>query len=63
MTFISVDLPEPDGPMIATYSLRCDGEVDAAERADDFAAHVVLALDAARDDDPFRVRCRTRLSQ
>ena len=22
MTFISVDLPEPDGPMIATYSLR-----------------------------------------
>ncbi len=22
MMFISVDLPEPDGPMIATYSLR-----------------------------------------
>ena len=22
MRFISVDLPEPDGPMIATYSLR-----------------------------------------
>ena len=32
--------------------VAADGEVDAAQRAHDFAAHVVLALDAARDDDP-----------
>ena len=30
MMFISVDLPEPDGPMIATNSPRIDGKVDAA---------------------------------
>ena len=60
MMFISVDLPEPDGPMMATYSLRRDREVDAAQRADDFAAHVVFALDAARHDDPLRVGRRRR---
>ncbi len=38
--------------MIATYSLRPDGEVDAAQRAHDFAAHVVVPLEAAGDDDP-----------
>ena len=63
MMFISVDLPEPDGPMIATYSLRRDGEVDAAQRAHDFAAHVVLALDAARHDDPLRIRRRARAAR
>ena len=31
MMFMSVDLPEPDGPMMATYSLRADGEIDAAQ--------------------------------
>ena len=61
MTFMSVDLPEPDGPMMATYSLRRDGEVDAAQGAHDFAAHVVLALDAARHDDPVAVRRVARL--
>ena len=30
--FISVDLPDPDGPMMATYSLRCNAQVDAAQR-------------------------------
>ncbi len=32
MRFISVDLPEPDGPMMATYSLSLDAQVDAAQR-------------------------------
>ena len=36
--------------------VAADGEIDAAQRADDFAAHVVFALDAARDDDPLRIR-------
>ena len=61
ITFISVDLPEPDGPMMATYSLRRDGDVHAAEGADDLAAHVVVALDAARDDDPLAVRSASGL--
>ncbi len=55
MTFMSVDLPEPDGPMIATYSLRPMARSTPRKRAHDFAAHVVLALDAARHDDPLRV--------
>ena len=46
-----MDLPEPDGPMIATNSLLPDGEVHAAERAHDLAAHDVLALQVADDDD------------
>src|SRR5690349_4631572 len=33
-----------------------DGDVDAAQRSYDFAAHVVLALDAARHDHPSLVR-------
>ena len=32
--------------------VRADGEVDAAQCAHDFATHVVLALEPARDDDP-----------
>ena len=39
--FISVDLPEPDGPMIATYSPR-SMEIDTPlERVDLFVAHDV----------------------
>ena len=30
--FMRVDLPEPEGPTTATYSLRADLEVDAAQR-------------------------------
>src|SRR5262249_37723195 len=33
--------------------VAADSDVHAAERVDDFAAHVVVARDAARDDDPF----------
>ncbi len=32
MMFIAVDLPEPDGPMMATNSPRLDREIDAGER-------------------------------
>ena len=31
--FMSVDLPEPDGPITATNSPRLDRERDAVERA------------------------------
>ena len=31
---MSVVLPEPDGPMIATSSPGCDAQVDAAQRVD-----------------------------
>ena len=41
MMFISVDLPEPDGPMIATYSFSVDVERDAGQRAHLLLAHVV----------------------
>ena len=33
MMFISVDLPEPDGPMMATHSPCVDREADAIEGA------------------------------
>ena len=42
--FISVDLPEPDGPMIATYSPRCTVMIDAAQRVNHLGAHLVVAL-------------------
>ena len=37
--FISVDLPEPDVPMIATNSPRLDDQVDAAQRVHLVVAH------------------------
>ena len=43
---ISVDLPEPDGPMIATYSPRSHLEVDAAQRVHRDVAGVVGLPDA-----------------
>ena len=49
--FISVDLPEPDGPMIATYSLRRMSSVDAAQRLDRLGAHLVVAGQVADPDD------------
>ena len=39
-----------------------DRDVDAAQGAHDFAAHVVFALDAARHDHPLRIGRRARLS-
>ena len=39
--FISVDLPEPDAPMMATNSPCVDGERDAAQRVHLDVAHVV----------------------
>ena len=45
---ISVDLPEPDGPMTATRSPRRDVEGDAAERVDRRVARAVAAGEVAR---------------
>ena len=42
---ISVDLPEPDGPMTATSSPGFDLERDAAERVDRRVAFAVAAGD------------------
>ena len=39
--FMSVDLPEPEGPMIATYSFLWMHPVDAVERAHFLVAHLV----------------------
>ena len=51
MRFISVDLPEPDGPMMATYSLCLMRRVDAAQGMDLlFRAHVVGAPQIFNDD-------------
>ena len=55
MRFMSVDFPDPDGPMMATYSLRRIATSTPAKRAHDLAAHVVLARQAAGDDDPVLV--------
>ena len=41
MRFISVDLPEPEGPMIATYSPCWIWMRDAAQRVDLLGAHRV----------------------
>ena len=48
---MSVDLPEPEGPMTATNSfLRIVRSTPRSARTD-LAAHVVLALEVAGDDD------------
>ena len=52
--FISVDLPEPDGPMMATNSPRIDAKVDARERADLDLAHRVDLGQAVDLDDLIR---------
>ena len=41
---ISVLLPEPDGPMIATISPALDRDVDAAERLDDVSLAEAVGL-------------------
>ena len=41
MRFISVDLPEPDGPMMATYSPRSMLQRHAAQRVNFLRAHHV----------------------
>ena len=47
MMFMSVDLPEPDGPMIATYSFGVDVEVHAVQGVDLLGAHLVDAVQVA----------------
>ena len=51
MMFISVDLPEPDGPMMATNSPVVDAQVDAVERAHFDLAEVVDLDELADLDD------------
>ena len=48
---MSVDLPEPDGPITAVSPPRGDVERDAAERLDHRVALAVAADEAARGDD------------
>ncbi len=48
--FINVDLPEPDGPMIATNSPGADRQVDTVERAHFGLALAVGAADCAQFD-------------
>ena len=49
--FISVDLPEPDGPMMATNSFFLMVRSTPAKRVHDLAAHVVVPPEIAGDDD------------
>ena len=49
---ISVDLPEPDGPITATRCARLDVERDAAQRSDGRRAFPIAAREfPGRDDD------------
>ena len=48
---ISVDLPEPDGPMTAVALPRCDVDGHAAKRVDRRLTLSVAAGDVPRDDD------------
>ena len=51
MRFISVDLPEPDGPMMATYSFCLMRRDDAAQGMHLLLrAHVVGAPEIVDDD-------------
>ena len=57
--FISVDLPEPDGPMIATYSPFLIVEAHAAQGVDLLRAHLIGAPEVLGEDDGRAVRgCR-----
>ena len=51
MRFMSVDLPEPDGPTMATNSPVLHLEVDALERLDLDLAGVVDLADGLHADD------------
>ena len=58
---MSVDLPEPDGPMTAVSRALGDVERDAAQRVDRGVAVAVAAADITRADDDRRCdrgRCR-----
>ena len=48
---MSVDLPEPDGPMTATSSPRSTVKGDAAQRVDGRLALAVAAGEVRRGDD------------
>ena len=56
MRFISVDLPEPDGPMMATYSPRSISMSTPAQGVDLLAAHHVGLPEVAGFDNAHRVR-------
>ena len=59
---ISVDLPEPDGPMTAVSSPARDLERDAAERVDGRVPLPVAAVQPlCRDDGAVRFRIAHRL--
>ena len=53
---MSVDLPEPDGPMTAVRRPRGDVDRDAAQRVDGGVALAVAADDVAGGDDGARAR-------
>ena len=53
---ISVDLPEPDGPMTAVSRPRAMSTRDAAQRVDRGVALAVAAHDVAGRDDGLRGR-------
>ena len=57
---ISVDLPEPDGPMIAAKRGRREVDADAGERVDRDVALAVAADQLAGADDRARRRRRAR---
>ena len=48
---MSVDLPEPEGPMTAVSWPRVDLQGDAAQRVDGRVALAVAARDVVRRDD------------
>ena len=52
---ISVDLPEPEGPITAVSLPFVDPERDAAQRVDCGVAFAVPARDVVGDDDRARV--------
>gem|GEM_PF-4303534 len=49
--FINVDLPLPDGPMTARYSLPPDLDRDTTQRVNDLLAHFIELGDAFDLDD------------
>ena len=59
MMFISVDLPEPDAPMIATNSPSSMVRVDAAERVHLVVAHDVGPGDVLQPDERRFVHARS----
>ena len=53
MTFISVDLPEPEAPITETSSPRADVEVEALEDMEGVVPHAVALVQFADADHRF----------